>query len=253
MLDSWLKAIKNIFFPPLCIYCENKTNNTLCPACLQKISFLYPPLCRYCSKPIRPTASGLCAQCFTKPRPYKVISALEYKEPIISLIHLFKYKNYAWLGEFLTGLLIEHLDRVGFNSAGYDLIVAVPMHKHKLKTRGYNQACIIAGLLSKYFKIPHSNGIINNVHIRPPQAKLSQSKRLKNVDGSFIAKENLNGKKILLIDDIFTTGSTVTACCQALKQAQAQDITIITLAKTITKPLKSRTITPRAGCKGGKE
>ena len=106
------------------------------------------------------------------------------------------------------------------------------MHKHKLKIRGYNQAQLLAKLLSNNFKIPLRNDIIDTVNIRPSQAKLQKQKRQENVKGVFAARKNLKNKKIILIDDIFTTGATAASCCQALAEKQADKIVVITLSKT---------------------
>ncbi len=160
MFDGWITATKNIFFPPLCLYCEDRIpEGILCLKCEQRITLLRPPLCRRCSKPIG--LNGLpCKECLDKPHPYhRAISAVAYREPMVSLIHLFKYKNYSWLGEFFVKLIIKQLPKAGFDPRDYNLIVPVPSHKYKLKKRGYNQAAILAKLLSNNFKIPFRNDI----------------------------------------------------------------------------------------------
>ncbi len=127
--------------------------------------------------------------------------------------------------------MTAHLEKIKFDFSGYNLITSVPMHRDKLKTRGYNQAAVLAKLLSNYFKIPFSNDIMTVVNIRPSQTKLSQDKRKENIEGIFRGRKNLKNKKIILIDDILTTGATVNSCCQELKRMQASIITVITLAK----------------------
>ena len=229
---NYLKAVRDILFPCLCLYCEKKIPRSyLCRECLEKIVFLYPPRCRYCAKPLF-SASNVCKQCSGRIYPYqRLISTTAYQGPMISLIHLFKYKNYDYLAGYLASLMVKYLSKAGFNPYNYHFITPVPLHRDKLKIRGYNQSGLLAKLLSNYFKISFRDDIITNTNIRPSQTKLSIEKREKNVKGIFAVTENLSGKKIILIDDIFTTGSTVNACSQALGEKGAEAITIITLSK----------------------
>jgi len=152
---------------------------------------------------------------------------------MISLIHLFKYKNYDYLAEFFSSLMVKRLEKIGFNPDGYDLITAIPMHRDKLKMRGYNQAEILAKDVSNYFKIPFRNDIIYDISIKPSQTKLNPHKRRENVKGAFTVKGEVKDKKIIIIDDIFTTGATALECCQSLKEKGVGALTVITLSKTI--------------------
>lgn len=230
-----LKSIKNVFLPPLCFCCEKKIlEGYLCQNCQEKLMFLHPPLCRFCAKPLRKNLTNICKNCQKKTFPYeRLLSILAYKEPLISLIHPFKYTNCDYLGKFLSSLMINRLKKIGFKGYDYDFVTAVPMHKYKLKSRGYNQAEILGKSLSNYFQIPFQNDIIYDISIRPQQVKLSFQKRKENIEGAFKVKKKLKDKKLILVDDIFTTGSTVKACSKALKDKGAQKITVMTLAKTI--------------------
>ena len=230
---NYLKAARDILFPCLCLHCEKKIlQGYLCRECLEKIVFLYPLRCRYCAKPLLNT-SNVCKQCSGKIYPYQeLISATAYKEPIVSLIHLFKYRNYDYLADYLASLMIKCLSKASFNPHNYHFITPVPLHRDKLKIRGYNQAKLLAKLLSNHFKISFRDDIIINTDIRPSQTKLSVEKRKKNIQGIFTATKDLTDKRIILIDDIFTTGSTVNACSKALGERRAENITVITLSKT---------------------
>jgi len=220
MFSSYLKVIKDLLFPRLCLSCEKKISQSyLCQECEEKIVFLpFSDSCQGCSKKIYPYQ--------------RLISATVYKEPMASLIHLFKYKNCDYLAGFLSSLMVKHLGKIGFNPNKYQLITAVPLHKDKLKIRGYNQAGLLSKLLSNHFKIPFRDDIIGNTNIRPSQTKLPKQKREKNVQGIFVVKEDLQNKNIILVDDILTTGSTASACSVALKEKGAGNITVITLSKT---------------------
>jgi len=108
----------------------------------------------------------------------------------------------------------------------------VPIHRDKRKFRGYNQAELLAKVLSNHFKIPLRNDIIRVIRLRPSQTKLDKSERQNNVEGVFLAKDTAKDRNFLLIDDIFTSGSTLISCSRALKEKGANIITGLTLSKT---------------------
>lgn len=228
-----MKALKDIVFPLLCLACETKIEDgILCASCKGKIEFLHPPTCRLCSEPLGDNKTGLCKNCLGLKLPFnRVLGIAVYKEPLITLIHLFKYKQARFLADFLTSLMIEHLVKIGFQAKSYELFTAVPIHLLRKKEREYNQAALLANILAKYFKKPFIDDIIYAKEYRVSQTKLQKEKRQENVKDLFVVKQGLGGKNIILVDDIFTTGATVTACCQALKQRGAHKITVITLAK----------------------
>jgi len=235
MLKEYLAAIKDIIFPRLCLYCQRKiARGYLCPDCREKITYLKPPLCRYCAKPAGQNAGEICRVCAQKTHPYtRALSVTAYKEPLVSLIHLFKYKNHDYLAELLGFLMAKRLAKTGFSINDYHYITPVPMHRHKLKERGYNQAELLARELSNYFKIPVVNDIIFAAYLTSSQTKLKGKERRENKAGVFIVKEDVSNKNIVVVDDIFTTGATAYSCCQALKKKGADKITVLTLAKTI--------------------
>ncbi|MBU1122213.1 MAG: phosphoribosyltransferase family protein [Candidatus Omnitrophota bacterium] len=147
------------------------------------------------------------------------------------LIHLFKYKHCDYLIKLFSSILTTYLSNIAFTAEDYDFITAVPMHPAKLKERGYNQSALLAHALANYFKKPLKNGIIYETKLRDSQTKLKKEERIKNTTAMFWAKENLTAKKIIVVDDMFTTGSTAQSCCQALKEKGAARITVITLSK----------------------
>jgi ComF family protein len=234
MLKNYLAALKSLILPSLCFACEKKiSQGYLCLTCQEKIEFLSPVRCRLCYRQLANNQTSPCRRCHDKSFPYeRLISIAAYKEPLISLIHSFKYDNYEYLAELLSSFMIKHLARIGVDLCGYDFITSVPLHASKLRQRGYNQSSLLAKLLANYFKISFKDGIIYEKEERISQTKLLKQKRQQNVKGIFIVKERLEGKKIILIDDIFTTGATAKECATALKEKGAQTVTIITLAKT---------------------
>ncbi|MBN3040488.1 MAG: ComF family protein, partial [Candidatus Omnitrophica bacterium] len=232
--SNLFKTLTDIFFPRLCFKCMKKIpSGILCFECRNKIIFLNTCLCRLCCQEKVQKNLQICRSCSKKALPYdRLISAVYYREPISELIHQFKYNNHSFLCEFFSQILINHLKKSGWSSSGFDLITAVPMHRDKLKYRGYNPPELLAKSLSNYFKIPFYNDIIAAVSCRPSQTKLNPEERLANVSKAFKVTRPLQNNKIILVDDIFTTGATVLACCQKMKEEGARHITIVTAAKT---------------------
>ncbi|MCF7907407.1 MAG: ComF family protein [Candidatus Omnitrophica bacterium] len=242
MLKKYIKTAKNLLFPLTCFSCEKKIHQgQLCNDCYKKIKFLKPPLCRYCLRKIDEPEKLTCNKCKTKLYPYmRAISATEYKEPLTKLIQLFKYRNCDYLGDLLAQLIIKHLEDIQFSAYRYHCITAVPLHRYKLKMRGYNQAEVLANFLSNHFNIPLRNDIISVTRFRPSQTKLARLKRQNNVKGIFNASNAVKNLNLILVDDIFTTGSTIFACSEALKEKGANIITALTLSKTVRNQFKQQ-------------
>ena len=233
MLKECLRATIDTFLPTLCFACEQKINEGyLCSRCKEKIEFLYPPLCPFCSSPVADNKTGLCKMCLGKKYSYdRIICVASYKEPMISFIRLFKYDNCDYLEKFLSTLMIQHLVTIGFGCSSFDVISAIPLHPLKLKEREYNQAALLGKSLSKYFKIPFRDDIIYEYKNKPSQTALTKEARALNVKGAFRVKGELTNKKVILIDDIFTTGSTMQECSQGLRAHGTNTIVGITLCK----------------------
>lgn len=265
VIKGYLKTISNIILPRMCFICEKKIDSGfICAECRMKIKFIRSPICRGCAKEMKPSTTScrvfsssylhcrssdeseggiqrskitikdsvVCWDCRKKNIPYdKLLSCIHYEEPIKTLIHLFKYCNYDYLAELLVSLMIDYLLKVGFNAKRYDLMIPVPSHPIRLKEREYNQSYLLAKGLSSFFKVPLRSDIIFCSQLRPSQTKLKKELRYKNVEDIFEVKNNLENKEIILVDDIITTGATISECAKALKEKKASLVTVITLAK----------------------
>ena len=163
----------------------------------------------------------------------KALSIFKYNKDIATVIHLFKFRNKFILSEFLASFLLEKINE--FNDK-IDYIAPVPIHKKKLQIRGYNQTVL---LTNEFVKHGYTN-IINDLLIKSVQTKaqseLNYSDRVKNLTKSFILNskyiDTIKGKNILIIDDVFTTGSTANECAKILKRFKANKVFVLTLAKT---------------------
>lgn len=228
MCRKWIAALKNIFFPLLCLECGKKIKKDyLCYTCQGQIKKLMPPAC-YTAISLHQNDN------FPKPasgEKIKITSTYKYQGPIKKVIHCFKYKRLDYLAQSLGRMMLEQLKELKFTPSGYDLLTPVPLHPYKIKSRGYNQSELLAKQLANYFKIPLKNDIMRSDYIKKSQTELDPLSRRKNTKGKFTAKENLKDQNIILIDDVLTTGSTLSACAAALRRSGAGQIEAITLAK----------------------
>ncbi|RKY31819.1 MAG: hypothetical protein DRP68_04470 [Candidatus Omnitrophota bacterium] len=230
--NSWQETLKEIFFPRVCFICEREIKEgILCQLCFEKIVFLTPPLCRMCSLPLK-SNSNLCRNCRNKYFFYdQLVSVALYQTPLSSLIHLFKYREYAFLKKFFASLMVSHLKRIGFDFTPYNLIVSVPSHPLRIREKGYNQSQLLAEELSSFLNIPYSKNILICTKYHKTQTQLNYRERILNIEGNFCAQGDLTGKNIILVDDVVTTKATISECSKVLKERGASSITIITLAR----------------------
>ena len=163
---------------------------------------------------------------------------LEYKNPLIkNLIKRFKYEPLVKeLAKDLASLIIAHFQLLdpppNFGGGDY-VLVPVPLEKRKLKWRGFNQSEEIGKEISKFLNIPLINDILFKIKETLPQVELSEKEREENIKGVFIIRnrKKISGKKILLVDDVYTTGSTMKECAQILKKAGAKEVIGIVIAR----------------------
>jgi len=234
------RALLDLLFPPLCHVCKafipKAGDLFLCADCLHKISFLVSPLCTSCGTPFT-TASGLdhtCGACLSHPPFHTGRSATLFAGPVQELIHRFKYGHRVHLSEPLGLLTARALDHF-CSEAGPDLIVPVPLHKRRLRQRGYNQSQLIGAVLSKQWRVPLEVGNLRRVRWTEPQTSLDAVDRRDNVRGAFAVRDprRLQGRRLLLVDDVLTTGSTIRACAEALGEAGAAAVYVVTVARSV--------------------
>lgn len=237
MMRSCLSACRELVFPSSCLACERRLPldrlPLFCDDCLTRIPFIRSPRCPRCGLPHAVGKDHTCGICLTKPYSFSLArAALLYQPPIAQLISALKFTGQ------MTAL--ASLGRLAVTSPGFrelsdpDLILPVPLHAQRLRQRGFNQSLILARCF-----FPDRRRIIDPaalVKIRPtvPQTQLSGTERRRNISGSFSVKQphKVKNKKILLVDDVFTTGSTVNECAGTLRRAGAERVEIFTLART---------------------
>ncbi|MDD5081136.1 MAG: ComF family protein [Candidatus Omnitrophica bacterium] len=229
----FIKEIVNILFPNLCFSCLAKTeNNVLCSDCYNKIQFVTAPVCILCQNP---SNTRICGKCLKKRIYYdRLICVMRYTGPIKDVIHNFKYTHHNFLADFLSEFIFAYIEAVPYLNICEYTLTAVPIHPAKLKERGYNQSYLLAKKIANNFKIPVKNDIIFKIKDNMSQTELKKTERADNVINVFDIDKNIpvNGK-IMIIDDIFTTGSTVNECARLLKEHGAKEVVVLTLAKTV--------------------
>lgn len=231
--------IINLLYPALCQVCGKKTvfwNQHLCEACLKKIRKRLPPFCTKCGRRLsgEPDTQHLCGDC-KKTSPYfdKALSVFYYEGVLKDLVHNFKYKKLT-LARELVDLAIDFIGEYGMDRET-DIILSIPMHPARLFKREINPSHILAKRIARRIGIRYAGGLLKKTKNTPPQSKLKRPERIKNVKETFSLQKNrisdLQHKNILLVDDLFTTGSTVNECARVLKEAGSGSVKVITLAR----------------------
>ncbi len=237
----FFRALLDILYPPLCHVCRTFIPDDgtmhLCDSCSGKIIPVISPKCTVCGIPFN-TENGLdhvCGACATVKRPFvSARAAVRFGGPAQELIHRFKYGKKVHLSRPLGLLTVQHLS--GFlEETGVEMIVPVPLHPRRLRERGFNQAVLLADFLSRSRRIPISRNNLRRIRWTEPQVNLSPEDRIKNVRGAFAVRrpELLEGKKLLLVDDVYTTGSTVSECAKVLKRTGAGEVHVATVARAV--------------------
>lgn len=241
----FLRPLLDLFFPPLCHVCrvyipdlppDDESPLHICPECLDKITFITSPLCNVCGKPFFSEApdNHTCGACLTDAPHHTSRSAAVLGGPIQQLIHSFKYGGRVHLAHPL-GILASSTLRGFCAVAAPDLILPVPLHRKRLRQRGYNQSQLIGAVLAKQWKVPLEVGNLRRLRWTEPQTALDARDRATNVKGAFGVKDpkRLEGKRVLLVDDVVTTGSTVRACVDALREVDVAAVCAVTVARGI--------------------
>ena len=239
---AWCRLALRAVLPVDCLSCAqplySDPNAYLCHACRELIIPLSGPRCALCDQPFVSraadswTPSHRCQRCLEQPPAYDRAWTLHpYIPPLQHAICALKYRNVfglaAPLAELMIRALPERLDT--------DLIVPVPLHPSRLRTREFNQSLVIADRLSRYLMRPVSTTDLVRAVATEPQTSLTRSERLRNLRRAFRVRdtEPFAGRRILLIDDVFTTGTTLNECAKVLHAAGAASVTALTLARTI--------------------
>ncbi|BBF44814.1 competence protein F homolog, phosphoribosyltransferase domain [Lachnospiraceae bacterium KM106-2] len=236
MLKKMVEDFLGLLYPKRCPICEKiviPKDKRICEECYENLKLIHEPRCKKCSKPISNAETEYCYDCQKREFHYEKGYALwVYDSAMRKSIAAFKYKNRVENGAFYVEELLKYYyDKI--IKLNVDGIIPIPIHKSKRRQRGYNQASIIAQGIADAIHIPLYDDVLLRVVNTLPQKELNNRQRFYNLKHAFaaahIAEYHLEGKSILLVDDIYTTGSTIEACSIILKQAGVKNVYFISL------------------------
>jgi ComF family protein len=242
----WLKALVNgavdLLFPPHCIACQ-RFGAWLCTDCAKEIEIIRPPICSRCGLPLegkalvsrgsqRKTATS-CSLCRPDRSQMECILACAFHSgPLRTAIHQLKYEDLRALAAPLGQLMADGWAALSPDQDGVEAIVPVPLHATRQRQRGYNQAALLARALGPHLHLPVVQDSLVRVKATIPQVGLDAHARWSNVQDAFqCVDRKLAGRRVLLVDDVFTTGSTLEAAAAALREGGASSVWAYTLAR----------------------
>jgi competence protein ComFC len=236
---GWFDAAISFFYPEVCQYCEEERATAregfVGPNCQQAVKLIERPYCERCGLPFHGaiTSSFECGNCrdlelhFSKAR-----AAASAEGMLLEIIHRYKYNRALWFEPFLAGLLVSSA-LANLQQEHWDMIVPVPLHKIKRREREFNQAERLARRLSDATQIPLECDVLERVQATRTQTRLTRRERQENVRKAFalFGGTRLNGERIVLVDDVFTTGATTSACAKVLRDSGAGEVCVWALAR----------------------
>ena len=226
-IRQWLLAGVDLIFPSRCAGC-GRIGIVWCEDCQKTLQLLSKPLCNTCGKAVAKSTKR-CNSCVNYPGGFRVRAYAKYQGPLLHAILHLKYRPNRKLALMMSAWLYDLLLRLGWQ---FDLIIPVPLGKGRLRRRGYNQSTLIAQGLSTFLDLEVDEIALSRTRETESQVGLGPVARLKNVKGAFIAsQEHVEGKKILLVDDLVTTGATLSVCASALFDAGASRVSGIAVAR----------------------
>lgn len=228
-LYRWAWAGLDWLYPPVCGGC-GKRGKRWCFDCQQKTQLVSPVVCQVCGQPWG--GQGICQDCRSSPPHFAALRSWAFfSGPIRQALHRLKYRGDIALGEVLARPLIQKLVELEWR---VDLVTPVPMGVARQEQRGYNQSALLAWPLALGSGDRYLPTALLKIRETPSQVGLSMAQRKSNVTGAFQARQELvAGKRVLVVDDVTTSGATLEACALALKEAGASQVFGLTLARAL--------------------
>ncbi len=234
-------VLVDLCLPRSCAGCQRidtQPQRSWCLGCWKNIPWAVSPLCPRCGRPFIDSPDSpdhLCGECIDPTFHFDTARSAVLHEGIIrTRIHQFKFGAQMEWAPFLVELL--EIAYAGWGLPAPDLIVPVPLHLKRLKERGFNQSGLLAGELARKLRVPVSFGAIIRKNRTEPQTRLNRRERLKNVKGAFelSGAQDVRGRRILLVDDVFTTGTTLSECARTLKRkGGASEVHAVTVTRAL--------------------
>ena len=232
-----LPAISSLFYPATCAVCaaDVEFHEYLCENCRSRAPRIKPPFCAKCSEPFSGaiTQTFTCANCAHRILHFdSAVAAYRSRGMVRKLVHEFKYGRHRHLRHPLAAWLAEAMNDPRLAGRRFDLIVPVPLHPARQRERGFNQAELLAELLGNRTAIP-LRPILERIRYTKTQTAYDRAERMENLQDAFRLrkKEDVRGLRLLLIDDVLTTGSTLSECARVLKEGGAISVHAATAAR----------------------
>jgi competence protein ComFC len=231
-MNRFIKAFLDLIFPPQCAGCGKLGVPDICDDCMDHISYYPNNYCDICGMPNQ--VGGICEACRTiRPLFEKARSASVYDGVMKNIIHHLKFGGGKNISEKLSKLLVNMLKTCGDEYLSFDMVVPVPLSNARIKERGYNQT----EELARYISLALNKPLVTDALIKKTDTKhqvdLPRHERLNNLKGAFYADPKVLGKNVLLVDDIYTTGATANETTKVLKEAGANKVFFVSLARTL--------------------
>ena len=228
-IQSAVRLAADLVFPQTCVHCRTE-GKLLCDPCLAQAPRVGPYPCSKCAMPL--AAAGYCARCAQAQPPLAQLRAVFRMEGAIKdAVHALKYDDLRAIALILGTQMANAARR---STASIDLVAPVPLHHKRLRDRGYNQAELLAIPVARQRGTPLDKDLLARIENTPPQARAAnEAQRKERVLHAFTAAERARGKRVLLVDDVATTCSTLNACARELYRAGAKNVRAIVLAREI--------------------
>ena len=239
-MNKFFSTFLDVLFPPLCHICREFIPDAgplhICPACRERMATVAHPLCPVCGIPFLGAGDDhVCGACQQSQPDFEAArAALIYEGECRELIHAYKYRYKTHLRHPLALLTAAPL-RDFVAACAPELIVPVPLHIRRLRDRGFNQAVLLGEIWAREWGIPLERGAMRRIRWTEPQISLTAVQRRDNVKGAFDVGDPrvVQGRRVLLVDDVYTTGSTVKECAHVLKAAGAREVAVVTVARAV--------------------
>jgi ComF family protein len=201
----------------------------ICNGCLRALPHHDQPVCPQCALP---TLDGtICGRCLTKPPAFeRAVAAFDYRYPLAEVLHAFKYGGRLAFGRFLADALVKRVQHERWP----ELIVPMPLHPTRLAKRGFNQAAVIAHCLSSATGLPLSVSALVKIRDTEPQVGLPWKQRRANVRNAFACQVDLKDTRIVIVDDVMTTGASLNEAAKTIKKRGAAEVAVWVVARTLT-------------------
>ncbi|MEI8108710.1 MAG: ComF family protein [Verrucomicrobiota bacterium] len=230
-------ALASLLYPPHCAQCSTDTpiGHHLCPLCLSQAETIVDPFCQRCSEPFHGaiTSAFTCSNCADRTLHFSAAITRYRSQGIVrNLIHRFKYDGHFYLRHPLADWLLHSLDDPRILAIPIDAFIPVPLHPTRFRERQFNQAEVLASLLAKHTAIPILHAL-SRTRYTSTQTRLDRLQRMENLRNAFrlVQSTPVHNRHLVLVDDVFTTGSTVNECARVLTIAGAASVRVVTIAR----------------------